>query len=69
MKMDLEVGGMTCQHCVKTVTKALQGIQGVDKVAVDLAAGRACVEGKPDAQALVRALTEQGYEARVLSAA
>ena len=32
----LTVEGMTCQHCVKTITDALNGQSGVYKVGVDL---------------------------------
>ncbi|UKF32443.1 heavy-metal-associated domain-containing protein [Clavibacter phaseoli] len=33
------VTGMTCAHCVSTVTQALEEIPGVDEVRVSLAAG------------------------------
>jgi copper ion binding protein len=32
----LTVEGMTCQHCVKTITDALNGLSGVYKVEVHL---------------------------------
>ena len=32
----LTVEGMTCQHCVKTITDTLNGQSGVYKVGVDL---------------------------------
>ena len=32
----LKVEGMTCQHCVETITEALGAIVGTNKVAVDL---------------------------------
>ncbi len=32
----LIVEGMTCQHCVQTITEALEKIAGTNKVAVDL---------------------------------
>ncbi len=67
MTMTLQVGGMTCEHCVRAVTKALEGVAGVDKVAVNLAGGRARVDGAADGDAVVRALEDQGYEANVLS--
>ncbi|MDD2533590.1 MAG: heavy-metal-associated domain-containing protein [Eubacteriales bacterium] len=40
----LKVGGMTCQHCVKHVTEALQELPGVVAVSVDLVSGKATVE-------------------------
>jgi copper chaperone len=32
----LKVEGMTCQHCVQTITEALGKITGTNKVTVDL---------------------------------
>ncbi len=32
----IEVEGMTCGHCVETVTQAVQSLQGIQKVTVDL---------------------------------
>ena len=32
----LKVEGMTCQHCVQTITEALGKIAGTNNVAVDL---------------------------------
>ena len=32
----LQVEGMTCGHCVETVTQAVQSLQGIQKVTVDL---------------------------------
>jgi copper chaperone len=32
----LKVEGMTCQHCVETITEALGTIVGTNKVAVDI---------------------------------
>lgn len=68
MTMSLQIEGMTCGHCVRSVTKALEGVSGVEKVAVNLAGGRARVEGAADPRALVRALADEGYEAKVVSA-
>jgi copper chaperone len=37
----VKIKGMSCQHCVMAVTKALKEIEGVQEVAVDLAGGEA----------------------------
>ncbi len=37
----IKVKGMSCDHCVKAVTKALEKIDGVDNVKVDLERGEA----------------------------
>lgn len=36
---DVLVAGMTCSHCVTSVTEELSGIEGVERVVVDLHAG------------------------------
>jgi len=68
MTNTLQIGGMTCDHCVRAVTKALQGVAGVDNVSVDLGAGRARVDGPADPASLVRAVEKQGYEVKLLAA-
>jgi len=68
MTNTLQIGGMTCNHCVRAVTKALQGVAGVDNVSVDLGAGRARVDGPADPASLVRAVEKQGYEVKLLAA-
>ncbi|MGD9646053.1 MAG: heavy metal translocating P-type ATPase [Pirellulales bacterium] len=42
--IQLPIEGMTCQHCVRSVTSALEGVPGVAHATVDLAAGIAEVE-------------------------
>ena len=61
----IEVKGMSCQHCVAAVTKALQAVPGVQRADVDLAQARARVAGDAPAQALLDAVTQAGYEARL----
>ena len=59
------VGGMTCEHCVRAVTKALQGLDGVGEVKVDLAGGKAEIEFDPATVGLVdfeRAIADEGYQ-------
>ncbi len=43
MEKTLKVEGMMCQHCVKHVTEALSGVEGVQGVEVSLEAGTATV--------------------------
>ncbi len=61
----LNVTGMSCGHCQKAVKEALEEVQGVSTVEVDLAAGTATVEGAAPLDALVAAVREAGYEAAV----
>ncbi len=59
----LKVTGMTCQHCVQAVTKALKNVPGVVTVSVSLERGQVVVEGTASREALVSAVKEVGYEA------
>jgi Cu+-exporting ATPase len=61
----IEVSGMSCQHCVAAVSKALQAVPGVQRADVDLAQARARVAGDAPTQALLDAVTQAGYEARL----
>ena len=64
MEKTINVKGMTCPNCVKHVTKALSGMEGVSDVAVDLAAGTAKFTASreiPDSE-LAAVLDDAGYE-------
>ena len=69
--LHLEVQGMSCGGCVKSVTSALTRVTGVSTVDVDLQAGRATVTGDlpQGGDPLVQALTAAGYPAKLTSAA
>jgi len=56
------VKGMTCQHCVMSVTEEVSEVAGVSSVNVDLASGRLTVEGERiDDQAIATAVADAGY--------
>ncbi len=59
----LKIEGMMCEHCVKSVTKALTKIQGVDSVQVDLTQKTATVLANPDVplSTLNQAVEDAGY--------
>ena len=59
----LKVTGMTCNHCVMAVTKALKSVPGVESADVSLAQAQAVVQGDADRQAMITAVKEEGYEA------
>lgn len=62
----LNITGMTCGHCVKSVKQALADVPGVTRAEVDLQTRQAQVEGTADVDALVAAVKEEGYEARAV---
>ena len=64
MEKTINVKGMTCPHCVKHVTKALSGMDGVSDVNVNLEAGTATFTAArdiPDTE-LAAVLDDAGYE-------
>jgi Cu+-exporting ATPase len=63
-RLELDVAGMHCASCVSRLEDALQGLPGVSSAAVNLATGRATVEGPElDAHELEDAIEKAGYEA------
>ena len=68
MEKKLSVEGMMCQHCVAHVKKALEGIEGVEEAVVDLDSNSATAKLSADVadQALVDAIVDAGYEAKVV---
>jgi copper chaperone CopZ len=60
------VTGMTCEHCVRSVTEEVGEVPGVAGVDVDLASGRLVVTpaegtGPVDDDAVAAAVAEAGY--------
>jgi copper ion binding protein len=57
------VAGMTCAHCVASVTQELSAIQGVTSVSVDLETGAVRVESATELpiDAVTEAIDEAGY--------
>ena len=60
----IAVAGMTCDHCVRAVTRELSKIAGVERIDVDLANGAVTVlsDGAVDLHAVVVAIEDAGYE-------
>jgi copper chaperone len=60
----VKIKGMSCQHCVKAVKKALEEIDGVNNVMVDLSKGEATFdEMRPVADDLIgEKIRKAGYE-------
>jgi len=56
------VVGMTCEHCVRSVTEEVSEVSGVEHVDVDLPTGRVTVRGVADDAAIRAAVVEAGYE-------
>ena len=58
------VQGMTCGHCVASVTEEVSGIDGVSDVAVELESGAVTVtsEAPLDTATVKAAVEEAGFE-------
>lgn len=62
----LKITGMTCGHCVRAATQALEGVPGVTRVEVTLEPGQAVVHGDAPLEILIAAIAEEGYTAERL---
>jgi len=65
MQFTLNIEGMTCGGCVRSVEKALARVEGLTSATVDLAAGKAVVEASDEADParFVAAVEDAGYDA------
>lgn len=65
--LKLKIEGMTCGHCVMHVKQAITKVPGVQgPVDVSLEKGEALVGGTPAVEAVVAAVSEEGYTASLL---
>ncbi len=62
MKLNLKIDGMGCEHCIKSVREALEGVNGV-KV-LDVKIGSAEVEAENDSvlNEIREKLDDAGYD-------
>jgi copper chaperone len=67
MKVQLKVTGMSCNHCISMVNKAIAKLQSDARVTVDLAQQQVNVESELAAEDIIAALDEAGYPASVQS--
>ncbi len=65
MKKRIQIEGMSCMHCVKHVTTALNEVEGVSQVVVNLKQNDAVIEVAENVQndVLSSAIAEAGYTA------
>ncbi|OCG21253.1 MULTISPECIES: heavy-metal-associated domain-containing protein [unclassified Gilliamella] len=61
--MKLIVDNISCQHCVKTITKAINDIDPKAKVTVDIAKHEVDIENSTISQeAVITAIAEAGFQ-------
>lgn len=63
-KTIIKIEGMKCQHCASKVSNALENIEGVKKVKIDLDKKEAIIKSKEklDINILKKAITDLDYE-------
>lgn len=64
---NLTVEGMSCQHCVNSITKGVGGMNGVQKVNVNLQDKKVTVAYDAEVVSLpeiIGEIEEQGYEVK-----
>lgn len=62
MKKVIKIDGMGCQHCVKSVTNALENVAGVEVLEVKVGEATVEVAEDFDMAIIVEALDDAGYE-------
>ena len=67
MQKVLKVEGMTCEHCVQTVTEAVSKMSGVEKVDVSLEQKEVTVdfdESQTEMEKISAQIEEAGFEVK-----
>ncbi len=59
---EIQVKGMSCQHCVKAVTQAIQAQDAQAQVVIDLPTAKVTVNTTLSREATAAAIAEEGYE-------
>lgn len=62
MTQIFNIKGMACNHCRMSVEKAIASVAGVTAVNVDLSAATAQVEGDFSEDAIIKAVTDAGFD-------
>ncbi|HDR14887.1 MAG TPA: heavy metal translocating P-type ATPase, partial [Desulfobacteraceae bacterium] len=69
-KVTLSIGGMSCSACVRRIEKGLEGMEGVERAAVNFALENALVEFDPSVvtvEAIQEAVADLGYKVTAVS--
>ncbi|WP_151704655.1 heavy-metal-associated domain-containing protein [Nitrincola alkalilacustris] len=66
--LEVNVSGMSCGHCVKAVTQAVQELNSEAVVDIDLSSGKVNITGVSDMAAVSHAIEEAGFEVTGINA-
>jgi copper chaperone len=61
MNQTFTVAGMTCGHCEKAVTRAIQEADPQAKVSIDRSQNKVDIESTQSRDTLAKAIAEEGY--------
>jgi copper chaperone len=61
MNQVFQVQGMSCGHCERAVTQAVQSVDPAAEVRVDLGSGKVEVQSAQPREAIAHAIAEEGY--------
>ncbi|MCY7008521.1 heavy-metal-associated domain-containing protein [Fusobacterium simiae] len=62
MKLNLKIDGMGCDHCVKSVREALEGIEGVKVLDVKIGSAEVEAENEGLLKEIKEKLDDVGYD-------
>ena len=62
MKLNLKIDGMGCDHCVKSVIEALEGIEGVKVLDVKIGSAEVEAENEGLLKEIKEKLDDVGYD-------
>ncbi|MBL8574675.1 MAG: heavy-metal-associated domain-containing protein [Hyphomicrobiaceae bacterium] len=62
--LTLDVEGMTCMGCVRTVEKVVGQADPAAKVAIDLASGKVTIDTAAERGVFVKAIETAGFDVR-----
>ena len=62
MKLNLKIDGMGCEHCVKSVREALEGVNGVKVLDVKIGSAEVEVENDSVLNEIKEKLDDVGYD-------
>jgi copper ion binding protein len=63
----ISIGGMTCNHCVASVEKGINGLEGIDDLVVSLDDSTAVVKydvSKVELASIEKAVEKRGYKVK-----
>ena len=58
----ISIKGMSCPHCVASTKKALEEVEGISNVEVNLEKNEATYDGNVEAGVVKEAITKIGFE-------